>query len=107
MGNSQNYGAWAVTTSIVTTPVVNMGPFDGGRVLVPTGETITTLTWYECDTEGGTYVACYDSSGTAVVTTVAAGRSYPIPATLNASRFLKAVGDAAGDLVVILKGLTA
>ena len=61
------------------------GGFAGGVISVPGGSTITSLTFYHCDTEGGTYQPLHDSSGTAVTMTVAAGNSYVQPNDINST----------------------
>lgn len=99
-----NFVTIPVTAAEATTGVIPFGSDVVGRVEIPTGSTITSLTWYDHYLETGTFVAAYDETGAALVTVVAAGRSYPIPSDLAGSRFLKAVGDAAGTIYVHLKG---
>lgn len=76
----------------------------GGRFHVPTGSSITSITWYDATTSGGTFRASYDEYGSAVTQTVSAAKSYAIPAALAGAAFLKAVGDADGTIDVTLKG---
>lgn len=75
-----------------------------GIVYVPSGSTITSLTWYAAYERGGTFYAAYDSNGDAVTQTVAATKAYPIPLALAGAVALKAVGDADGTVYVSLKG---
>lgn len=86
-------------------------PFSGyasGRILIPSGSSITSLTFHESQTEDGTFVACYDDTATTPVaialTGCAASRSYPIPAKLYGARWLKMVGNADGVVDIVLKG---
>jgi hypothetical protein len=74
--------------------------------MIPVGSSITSLTWYESDDVGGTYVAAYDDSSppAAVTQTVSAGKGYPIPTILAGARALKIVADASGNVTVSLKG---
>jgi len=76
----------------------------GGRFHVPTGSSITSITWYDAPESGGTFLPSYDEFGAAITQTVAAGQSYEIPVALAGARVLKAVGDADGTIVIILKG---
>lgn len=82
---------------------IEYGDFASGMVYVPSGSTITTLTWHASLSFNGTYIAADDAAGAAVVQTVAAGQAHPIPAALTGARFLKITGDAAGIVGVTLK----
>lgn len=94
-----------VDTAVGNSSVINYGDFEKGMVSIPTGSTITTLTWYASSSEGGTYLPAYSSAAVpaAVTQTVSAGQTYPIPSDLNGARFLKIVGNAAGVVGVTLK----
>lgn len=81
---------------------IDMRNAAGGRILIPSGSTITSLTWLESH-DGETFVSCYDADGNAVSQVVAAGRSYPIPDAVFASGILRAVGDADGTIHVTRK----
>jgi len=76
----------------------------GGRYQVPAGSSIAALTWYDAPVPGGTYVAAYDEFVAAITQVVAAGNSYEIPTALAGAGAIKAVGDAAGTIIVSLKG---
>lgn len=97
--------ALTVDTAVGNSGVINYGDFEKGMVLVPSGSSLTTLTWHTSETEGGTYVPAYSSAAVpaAVTQTVSAGKSYPIPSDLNGARFLKITGNAAGVVGVTLK----
>ena len=75
---------------------------DGARIIVPTGSSLTTLTFHESH-NGTTFVSAFDSTGTAVTLTVAAGRSYPFPSTLNAAKFVRITGNADGTVILVAK----
>lgn len=92
----------AVDTVLADADAVQIENFDGGRIYVPTGSAITSITWYDSH-DGTTYIASYDGDNVAITTTVAAARSYPIPPDLNAARYFKMVGDADGTVHVIMK----
>jgi hypothetical protein len=93
-----NEVAVTVTDSATTTGEVMLNNAAGGRVLVPAGSSITTLTWHE-GRESARF-ACYDEDGVAVTQTVQAGRSYPIPPSLNGAGPVYPVGDVAGTIYV-------
>jgi len=75
----------------------------GGRFHVTSGS-IATLTWYDATKPGGTFRASLDEYGNAVTQTVTNGGSYKIPDSLAGAAALKAVGNVAGVLDVVLKG---
>lgn len=80
--------------------------FSAGRVIVAASIASTTLTWYESDVPGGTYVPCY-SGGSAVTSTLPGGAAAAceIPAALAACQFLKisSSADDAETVTVVLK----
>ena len=85
-----------------------MGAARGGRIIIPTGSSITSITFYEWYQDTGTFLPCYDDTSTTPVaialTGVAGGKTYPIPAKLFGSKYLKFVGNADGTVYVLLKG---
>jgi hypothetical protein len=91
-----------VDTAVANSAAIRYSDFEKGMVSVPSGSSLTTLTWYASNSESGTYLPAYNASG-AIAQTVAAGRVYPIPADLVGARFLKIAGDAAGVVGVTLK----
>ncbi len=91
-----------VSTSEVSSKAVPYADFERGMVHVPSGSSITTLTWHVSTKERGTYLPAYNSAG-AVTQTVAAGRSYPIPSDLQGAAWLKMTGNASGSVGVTLK----
>jgi len=79
--------------TLADSTIIDMRSMDGGRYGVPSGSSLTSVTWHESFDGGTTFVAAYDENGSAVVQTVAAARSYPIPYSLNASVMIKGVGN--------------
>lgn len=80
-------------------PEISLAEVVGGFVHIPTGSSITSLTWYTAPkrtAEGGTYVAAHDENGTAITQTVAASKSYAIPPKLLGAKWAKAVPNADG-----------
>lgn len=96
----------SLTTSISTTEEIPVGDFSGGTVHVPTGSSITSLTYWAATELGGTYLALYTSVPTpvAVTQTVSGAKSYDLPAACFGCVGLKIVADAAGDVTLSLKG---
>jgi hypothetical protein len=97
-----------VDTNLADCEAWSIGDARGARIIVPSGSSITSLTFHESNTRDGTYVACYDDTATTPVaitlTGLSAGRSYPLPAKLFACRYLKMVGNADGSVIVLAKG---
>ena len=89
-----------------TSPVIPVGGFAHGSILVPTGASSTDLEFTDCETEDGTYVSSYDEDNNKlVIAAVAAGRTYRLPTDLFTRRFIRIVGssdDSAYDWVVTL-----
>lgn len=76
----------------------------GGGFILPTGETMVTLTFYVAEKKGGTYKQLYDKTNAAISRTVAASRAYPLPDEIYGFPWLKIVGNADGTLYICLKG---
>lgn len=91
----------SLTTSVGTTPEIKTGCHAAGTVYIPSGSTITTLTFHTAPTEGGTYLPLY-SGAVAVTLTVTAGRAYPLPSGVYGTPFTKIVADAAGAISIAL-----
>lgn len=104
--------AVAITTDVATTPIVDKSGYPLGRIYIPTGSTITTLTFYDQPhVKKGTdpassdaYYTAMDSAGAAVTLTVAAAKSYPLPEGVATSPLLRITGDAAGSITIVLMG---
>jgi hypothetical protein len=83
-----------VSNSGSASPVIPVGGFSHGSVLVPTGASSTSLTFYDCETEDGTYVQSYDEDNNALtIAAVAAGRTYRLPTDLFTRRFIRIVSN--------------
>jgi len=94
----------SLTTVLGTTPELAFQHAAGGTVFVPSGSSITSLTYYAATAIGGTYLPLNDASGSAVTQTVAAGKAYDLPAACFGCCALKIVANAAGSVDVSLKG---
>jgi len=85
----------AVTTALSTTAAFRITDMLYGRILLPSVAN-TSLTFYECDTAGGTYHLCSDvgTSGVLTVPTAATDpQSIAMPSVLAGSRFVKMVAN--------------
>lgn len=95
--------------AIADSAEVVMSELAHGRIFVPSGSSITSLTFYEAlpntpdQAEETDWYACHDENYDALVKTVAAGKSYPIPWALSGSSRFKMLGDAAGVVHVLIK----
>ena len=92
-----------LTDALATTGVIPVGGLNLARVIVPTGSSVTSLTFYSAATEDGTYQPCYTTAGVAITQTVAAARDYELPAGLYGVRHVKAVANVAGTVHFLLK----
>jgi hypothetical protein len=95
-----------VDTTAAASEEINFSGYAGGVVFIPTtaGASITTLTWYAAEKSGGTYLPLSDEDGVAVAQTVSHTKVYALPSALYGCRFLKAVGNAAGTIIISVKG---
>jgi len=93
----------AVSDAVATSEAINYGDYEMGMVYIPSGSSLTTLTWHASTGINGEYLAADDAAGAAVVQTVAAGQAHPIPAALSGARFLKITGNAQGVVGITLK----
>lgn len=89
-----------LTTS--SSPRIDISKYAWGEIYIPNGSAITTLTYYTAY-PNGTYFAAYDSAGAAVTQTVAADRSYPIPAAMFGASLIQIRANAAGTVHITLK----
>lgn len=92
-----------VSASIGSCTPISFGDFASASIIVPSGSSLGTLTFYGCETLTGTYVQIYDSSNAAVSRTVGASRAYALPDECFGFRFLKIVGDTSGTVLVNCK----
>lgn len=96
-------GTYSLTTASTTAEIV-YGGVHYAVIFVPTGSSITSLTFHAAPKSGGTFLPLYDTFGDAVVLTVAAGKAYPVPSACQGVGAIKMVGDAAGDVKVSFQG---
>jgi len=89
----------SVTSSESTTAEYRV-PGRGGLVIVPSGSSITSLTYYTAEKVGGTRVPLNSSAGVATTQTVAAGKAYDMPSEVYGCRVLYFKGNAAGSIFV-------
>ena len=102
--NTKTLLAIAIGTTTASSDAIAIGPFAAGELTIAAGSSLTTLTWYHCASLGGTYVACVDSTGTAITSRVTNAEACSIPTSLFACAYLKAVGNVATTADVSLKG---
>lgn len=93
-----------VDTTAAACEEIIFGSYAGAILFIPTGSSVTSLTWYVAEKPGGTYLAANDEDGVAVTQTVAAAKAYALPSALYGARALKAVSDAAGSFAISMKG---
>lgn len=93
----------SLNTAIGTTAEFSYGDFRDGFVIVPTGSSVTSLTYWVSGSSGGTYIAAHDASGTAITQTVAGAKAYALPAALAGARWVKIVSNAAGTVTITAK----
>ena len=93
-------------SAVVHSQVIPFAGYAGGRIYVPAGSSLTSLTFYDAPSTDGDFIASYDDAGTpaALTLTVSAGKSYPIPAKLFGAGAIKILGDSDGIVHVCLKG---
>ena len=94
----------ALTDAIGTTEAIDIAGAASGSVGVPTGSSITSLTYWVSH-DGTTYIPLYTVDNAAAVTqTVAQTRAYPLRSEAFGAKFMKIVVNAAGSVYVSLKG---
>lgn len=94
----------AVDTVLADANEILCESFAGGMIFIPTGSSVTSLTFYAAFEKGGDYHALYDHDGDAVALTVAAGRAYPFPVATYGAFGLKLVSNADGVVNLNLIG---
>jgi hypothetical protein len=86
-----------------TSPAIEYANVAGGEIYIPSGSSITSLTWYASPDRGTTWYAAEDSSSAAVTQTVAAGQCHPIPDALYGCELIQARVNAAGAVSITRK----
>lgn len=94
--------AISITASGSTSPVIRVGEIAGGILHVISGS-VTSVNFYVCHAEDGTFLPLYDSTNTIIARTVATSRAYPLPDELFGAEFVRIVGDATGVVRLSLK----
>lgn len=107
----QSFQSLALKTDS-TSPPIDFEDFSGGQIHIPSGSSITTLTWFtapaavdavSAETKPGTFVAAQDSAGAAVTQTVSAAKSYPLPTVLFGAAYLQCRVNTNGSVDLTLK----
>jgi len=93
----------SVTNSASTTGSFHYGTFSSGQIIVPSGSSLILLTYYTADEDGTEKVAAQNGSGTAITSVVSASKSIRIPDALLGAAQVYVVGNATGEIKVILK----
>ena len=103
----QATAAYSLNTAEGTTAEIAFEEYAGGTVFIPSGSSITQLTYYAAPCIGGTFLPAYDDTATTPValswTGLTAGRSYPIPAKLFSVGAIKIVTNASGTVYISRK----
>ena len=74
----------------------------GGSIKIPTGSSITSLTFYGAFQGTDTFFKILDADGAVLQRTVAAERIIPLPTECYGIPILKLVGDSSGEVDVFL-----
>lgn len=108
LANTPGGTTLALTTDQTTTAVLIYTGWSGGNLIIPSGSSITSLTFYGCDTPNGTPVPVYDNTKATPVATVITGATapgiVPIPDECFGVPYLFIKADAAGSVVFVGKG---
>jgi hypothetical protein len=86
-----------VSDAHATSDAIVFKGFTKGVVLVPSGSSITAITYWISSSEDGTYTQLYNA-GSAISTTVAASRVFALASAIEGAAYLKLQGDAAGTV---------
>lgn len=97
-----------LTTSLNTTPEINIEDYTMGEIFIPTGSPITALTYYVAPGVGTTanpavYTPAYVVT-TPIAQSVSGGKAYQMPAGLFGAGAMKIVSNFDGAIVMTLKG---
>jgi hypothetical protein len=100
---SNSIGRVSVAAAVADSGAINYGDFAAGMIYIPSGSSLTTLTWHTSMVNDGPYLAAEDAASAALTQTVAAGQAHPIPVALNGARFLKITSSVAGEVGITMK----
>lgn len=94
------------TTSLSTSGGFGLNTYCGGMILVASGSTSTTLTFYcKTQSDASASYAATDAAGAAVTLAVVAGKAYPIPDELFGAFYVTATtGSGTVTCQILLKG---
>ena len=110
-----------VGVDLATTDEIKWEEYVHGSIIVPSGQTLASITWFGAERQAnepagaGTrevnsvsgldqnYVLACDAAGLPMTQSLTGGRGYALPAALAGYASLKAVGNVAGTLIVVLK----
>ncbi len=105
--NRESYGQTvALTTSATGTPLKNFGNKICGEIYIPSGSSITTLTYYAVrpNSDGtNTCIPAYDALGLPVTQTVVANGAYPLPDAVAGCNAIYIQANAAGSVYIDFK----
>ena len=109
--NTSVLGAASLTASITTTQKIDNHLTAGGSISLPTGTNITTLTFWGCKTEGGTYLPLNEQATGSqnprtyvpLVMTVSGPNTYPLPDECFGQYAFAIVTDQPGTADITLK----
>jgi len=94
----------AVDSTIADSDEIDARGYSRGSVEVPTGSTLTLLTFYGAHAEGGTHLPVLDSSHAAVTLVVAATEVCVLPAEIESLSFFSMKGNADGVVDLYMQG---
>lgn len=96
-----------------TSPILDFENYSGGMIFIPSGSSITALTWFAApqtlsdpkspEQAPGTRLAANDSTGVAVTQTVAAAKCYQIPVALFGCPYVQCRANVSGAVFISLK----
>jgi len=91
-----------ISDQLVNAKAVRMSGCRAAHVHVPASTSVTTLTWYGSPTRDGAFAAIQGSTGTAITSTNIDGTAgcYAVPAEVLGVPWVKAVGNADGDITL-------
>jgi len=102
MSRRRDFVKYDLNTAENTTPVIDLADFAAGAVHIPTGSSITTLTYHGYDPISDKYTPMYSQAGEALVQTVAGGRNIECPTAIYMQSKIKITTNAAGPVVLTL-----
>lgn len=99
----KNVGTVVVDQTLADSAAIDYRRYASGHFTVPTGSTITTLTWHSSHEDvDASFTPAYTEANAAVTQTVAETRRYPIPAALAGAHYIKAAGNADGTITAVV-----